>query len=87
MAIQGVSQIQAAYLLNVGTLMIVRTNKCPKDFDYVPSLDECYYKSENSTTFDEATRICKEKGTMGIWQHMDQRNEKFLVVFSISAIS
>ena len=62
MATQGLSQIQAAYLLNVGTLMILRTNKCPKDFKYVPYLDECYYLSEIDSSFDEATRICKEKG-------------------------
>ena len=64
---QGTSHIHAAYLLNVSAILVVRTNKCSSNFDYVPSLDECLYESENQRTFYEAVDACKARGMYGVY--------------------
>ena len=69
MALQSFGTIQVNYLLNLGSILVIKSGRCPPYSTFEPSLDECVFISEEEMTLEDASRVCKEKGkvaTVGI---------------------
>ena len=64
MSIQGLTQIQANYLVQGITLMIVRTNKskCPENFIYAGDIDECFLFPNYKRMYGYAVKGCDNQG-------------------------
>ena len=72
----GLSQIQASYMFQGATLLIIRTNhtnhdeivktddrdKCSANFTYYPSMNGSYYFEWSPKSYKKAKGICKRMG-------------------------
>ena len=52
-----------SFVVCIDKLHVVHSSKCPDNtFDYVQSIDDCFYVSKVAMSFEMAYRTCQEKG-------------------------
>ena len=52
-----------SFVICIDKLHVVHSSKCPdKTFDFVQSVNDCFYVSKVAMSFEMAYRTCQEKG-------------------------